>query len=166
MFEKGQYIIYGVRGVCEIVDITTADRPEEPAGKLYYVLRPYYQKEARIVAPVDSEKTVTRPLLSKEEAQALLDGIEEVPGMELPGDRQKEAYYKCAIRSCDCRTWISMLKALSVRKKLRQQQGKRMTDVDERYFRTAEENLYSELSLSLGVAREEITGYIRERLAQ
>ena len=48
---------------------------------------------------MDSEKTVTRPLLSKEEAQALLDGIEEVPGMELPGDRQKEACYKCALRS-------------------------------------------------------------------
>ena len=70
------------------------------------------------------------------------------------------------LKVCDCRTWVSMLKALSVRKKLRQQQGKRMTDVDERYFRTAEENLYSELSLSLGIAREEIIGYIRERLIQ
>lgn len=39
-----------------------------------------------------------------------------------------------------------------------------MTDLDERYFRTAEENLYSELAISLGVPREEMVGYIKERV--
>ena len=66
MYEKGQFIIYGVRGVCEVVDITTLDRPGGSEGKLYYVLRPYAQKASKIVTPVDSEKTVTRPLLSRE----------------------------------------------------------------------------------------------------
>ena len=42
MFEKGQYIIYGIRGVCEVMDIKVIDRPGGPKGKLYYELRPYY----------------------------------------------------------------------------------------------------------------------------
>lgn len=42
MYQKGQYIIYGIRGVCEVMDIIKIDRPDGPKGRLYYVLRPYY----------------------------------------------------------------------------------------------------------------------------
>lgn len=87
MFEKGQYIIYGIRGVCEVMDITTVDRPGGPQGKLYYVLRPYYQKDSKIVAPVDSEKTITRPLLTKEEATNLIERIGEIPEMKVINDK-------------------------------------------------------------------------------
>ena len=43
MYEKGQFIIYGVPGVGEVVDITIVDHPGGPEGKLYYELRPYAQ---------------------------------------------------------------------------------------------------------------------------
>lgn len=84
MYQKGQYIIYGIRGVCEVMDIITVDRPDGPKDRLYYVLRPYYQQDSKIVAPVDSEKTITRPLLSKEEALELIDKISDVKEMEGP----------------------------------------------------------------------------------
>ena len=57
-----------------------------------------------------------------------------------------------------------MIKALYLRRKDRMDQGKKMTDLDERYFKTAEENLYSELALSLGMPREAIVDYINERV--
>ena len=44
-----------------------------------------------------------------------------------------------------------MLKTLYIRRCRRIAQGKRMTDLDERYFRSAEDNLCAELSVSLGV---------------
>lgn len=164
MFEKGQYIIYGIRGVCEVMDITTVDRPGGPKGKLYYVLRPYYQQDSKIVTPVESEMTVTRPLLSREEALELIDHISEVKEMAVTEDKQREERYKEALRTCDCRVWISMIKALYLRRRERQEQGKKMTDLDERYFKTAEDNLYSELALSLGIPRDEMVGYITERV--
>lgn len=164
MFEKGQYIIYGIRGVCEVMDITTVDRPGGSPGQLYYVLRPCYQKGSKIVAPVDSEKTITRSLMSKEEAQDFIDRIEEVPELEMPAEKQREARYKEALKSCDCQVWAGMIKALYLRRQQRQAVGKRLTDLDERYFRSAEENLYSELSLALGVPREEMVDYIKGRL--
>ncbi len=166
MYEKGQYIIYGIRGVCEVEDITTVDRPGAPSGRLYYVLRPYYQKDSKIVAPVDSQMTVTRPLLSREEALELIERIPEIPEMAVTNDKQREERYKQALKTCDCRVWISMIKALYLRKQDRLVQGKKMTDLDERYFRTAEENLYSELSLSLGVPKEEMLAYIKERVVE
>ena len=164
MFEKGQYIIYGIRGVCEVMDITTVDRPGGPKGKLYYVLRPYYHQDSKIVTPVDSDKTVIRPLLTREEALALIDRIQDVKEMEVTEDKQREERYKEALKTCDCRVWVSMIKALYLRRKDRMDQGKKMTDLDERYFKTAEENLYSELALSLGMPREEIVDYINERV--
>ena len=49
MYQKGQYIIYGIRGVCEVMDIITIDRPDGPKDRLYYALRPYYQQDSKIV---------------------------------------------------------------------------------------------------------------------
>lgn len=164
MFEKGQYIIYGIRGVCEVMDITTIDRPGGPQGKLYYVLRPYYHQDSKIVTPVDSDKTVIRPLLTREEALELIDRIQDVQEMEVTEDNQREERYKEALKTCDCRVWVSMIKALYLRRKDRIEQGKKMTDLDERYFKTAEENLYSELALSLGMSRDEMVDYIKGRV--
>ena len=164
MFEKGQYIIYGIRGVCEVMDITTIDRPGGPQGKLYYVLRPYYHQDSKIVTPVDSDKTVIRPLLTREEALELIDRIQDVQEMEVTEDKQREERYKEALKTCDCRVWVSMIKALYLRRKDRIEQGKKMTDLDERYFKTAEDNLYSELALSLGMRKDEMVSYITERV--
>ena len=124
MFEKGQYIIYGIRGVCEVMDITTIDRPGGPQGKLYYVLRPYYHQDSKIVTPVDSDKTVIRPLLTREEALELIDRIQDVQEMEVTEDKQREERYKEALKTCDCRVWVSMIKALYLRRKDRIEQGK------------------------------------------
>ena len=38
------------------------------------------------------------------------------------------------------------------------------TAVDERYFRMAEDNLYSELSIALEIPKEEMEKYIAEHL--
>lgn len=166
MYQKGQFIIYGVRGVCEVMDITSMERPGEKEERLYYVLRPYYQKGSKIVAPVDSEKTVTRLLISREEAEALLEGIHEVPQMQVANDKLREERYKEAVKTCDCRAWISLLKMLYMRRQARLRQGKRLTDLDERYFRSIQDTLCSELALSLGVPREEMAGFIRSRVGQ
>ncbi|MCX4321156.1 MAG: CarD family transcriptional regulator, partial [Lachnospiraceae bacterium] len=65
---------------------------------------------------------------------------------------------------CDCRDWIKIIKTLYQRKRERLARGKKTTAMDERYLRMAEENLYSELSLVLGVPREDMEDYITQRL--
>ena len=42
MYEKSQYIVYGIRGVCKVTDIITIDHPVGPKGRLYYELRNIY----------------------------------------------------------------------------------------------------------------------------
>ena len=62
------------------------DRPGETEKRRYYERHPYDQKDSRIVAPVDSTKTITRPLLTRDEAQELINQIPAIPQMELIND--------------------------------------------------------------------------------
>ena len=77
------------------MDIKVIDRPGGPKGKLYYELRPYYHQDCKIVTPVDSDKTVIRPLLTRDEALCLIDRIQGVKEMEVTQDKQREERLPC-----------------------------------------------------------------------
>ena len=82
--------------------------------------------------------------------------------MTVANDKQREERYKEALKTCDCRVWVSMIKALYLRKQDRIEHKKKVTDLDERYFRMAEDYLNSELSIALDISREKVTEYIKE----
>ena len=48
MFEKGEYIVYGHNGICEVEDITHLNLSGVDKGKLYYVLAPLNKKAVSI----------------------------------------------------------------------------------------------------------------------
>ncbi len=164
MFEKGEYVVYGSMGVCEIMDVTTMDLDGMPKDRLYYVLHPYYQKEGKIFTPVDGQKTVIRRILSKKEADVLIDDIPNIHEFWISNDKLREAKYKECIRSCQCREWIRIIKTLYLRKQERLANGKKITAIDDRYFKQAEENLYSELSVSLDIPKEQMEKYITDKI--
>ncbi len=164
MFEKGDFIVYGNTGVCEVKDITTLNMKDVPKDRLYYLLSPIYRKESKIFTPVDNSKTVMRAVLTKEEADALIDNIPEIEELWVSNDKLREEKYKETIKSCECKDWIKIIKTLYLRKQERIAQGKKTTAMDERYLRAAEENLYSELSLALGIPKAEMEEYITRRM--
>lgn len=164
MFEKGELIQYGTNGVCEIVDITTPKISGIPKGKLYYELQPYYKKDGKIFTPIDNKKVLMRKILTKKEAQELIDGIPEIEALYIENDKMREMQYKECIRSGDCREWIRIIKTLYLRKMKRIAQGKHITATDERYLKLAEESLYSELSISLAIPKEGMEKYISNQI--
>ena len=97
-----------------------------------------------------------RRTISKEEAERLIDELPQIELLWVPDDKQREETYKEALRTCDYHAWVSIVKTLYQRKKERLAQGKKATAVDERYMKAAENGLYGELSLTLGVPREKI----------
>ena len=70
------------------------------------------------------------------------------------------------MKSCECKDWVKIIKTLYLRKKERIAQGKKTTAMDEKYLRMAEENLYTELSLALGVPKEKMEEHIASRVIQ
>lgn len=164
MFEKGEYVVYGNTGVCKVADITTLDMKGVSENRLYYILIPRHQKESKIFTPVDSEKTVMRAVLTRAEADALIHDIPEIEELWVSNDKQREEKYKETIRSGECREWIKVIKALYLRKQERIAQGKKTTVMDEKYLRMAEDNLYSELSVSLEMPKNQMQEYITGRI--
>ena len=58
MFEIGEYVVCGAKGVCQIRDITHIDMSGADKEKLYYVLAPVGDKNGTIYVPTDSEKII------------------------------------------------------------------------------------------------------------
>lgn len=165
MFKKGQFIIYGNRGICVVEDITKLSFEVATKEKDYYVLNPYMQPEGKIYVPVDSCKTKMRAVITKDDAMELIDSIPEIELISSDNDKQRELQYKECIRSCDCKEWVRIIKTLYLRMQQRTEEGKKITATDERYFKTAEDSLYAELSLALKIPKEDMEGYISQRCA-
>lgn len=164
MFETGDYVVYGHTGICKVMGVTTMDMTGIPKDRLYYILRPDGQTEGKIFTPVDNGKLVLRKVMSKEEAEHLIDEIPEIEVLGIADDKQREEKYKECIKSCECREMIRIIKTIYLRKKERVSQGKKVTATDERYLKLAEENLYSELSMLLDVPKNKMEHYIAARI--
>lgn len=166
MFDKGDYIVYGTTGICIIEDITTMDLPGIPRDRLYYVMEPYHQAGNRIFTPVDNPKMTLRRIMTKAEVLALIDEIPDIEQIGIVEEKLREQKYKEYIRSCECRNWICIMKTLYHRKQERVRQGKKVTATDERYFKIAEDNLYTEFSISLDMPKQEIEAYIESKIRE
>lgn len=67
-----------------------------------------------------------RAVLTKEEADVLIENIPVIEELWVGNDKLREEKYKETMRSCDCRDWIKIIKTLYMRKKERIAQGKRL----------------------------------------
>lgn len=164
MFEKGEYIIYGNTGVCEITDITTMNFSGIPKDKPYYVLKPYYEKEGVIYTPVDNNKTMMRRIITKEEVEELIGEMKGIEELWVENDKQREEQYKGCIRSGDCREWVKVIKTLYRRRQERTAQGKKITVTDDRYFKIAEECLYSEMAIPMEMTKDEVRQFLLDKM--
>ena len=57
-----------------------------------------------------------------------------------------------------------MIKTIYLRKISRIEEGKKIVMLDEKYLHLAEEKLYTELGLALGMTIEEVLGYITQQV--
>lgn len=160
MFEKGEYVVYGTKGICEVREVTTLQLDGTRKDRLYYMLCPLGRKDSKIFVPVDSNKTMMRRVISREEAGNLIRRIPDIQEITLENEKLREETYKQCLRSCDCSELVRVIKTLYVRMNQRVAEGKKVTATDERYFRMAEDSLYSELSLVLDIPQGDMEQYI------
>ena len=94
MFSVGEYIVYGVEGVCRVEEAGKLKVAGLDKNRAYYRLRPYYH-DGTIYTPVDG-KAVMRPVLTREELERLLPRLPELePLGDVPPDsRAAGEYYR------------------------------------------------------------------------
>ena len=166
MFETGEYVVYGRTGICQVTGVTTMRVDGSSGEKLYYVLRPGGETDGKIFTPVEGGKQVLRGIITREEAERLIDEIPSIETLSIENEKFREDSYKKCIRTCECRDLLRIIKTIYVRKQARLSHGKKTTATDERYLKLAEDHLYSEFSMLLDIPKEHMADYIEQRVHQ
>ncbi len=160
MFQPGDLIFYGRTGVCRVEKI------EEQDDRQYYRLQALYQP-CIIHAPVNG-KVLMRPVLSREEAERLIDRIPSVivNPVECHVLRELINHYLASVNTCDATELLAMTMSIYAKKQQAIKNKKKLGAIDERFLREAESLLFGELGVSLGIAPEEILTYIQARISE
>ena len=168
MYRKGDYVIYGCKGVCQIREVTTLNMEGIPKDRLYYEMQLVSDPGSTIFTPMEHEgsRSVMRPLLSEDEARDLLRKIPELEEEWIRDDRAREAHYRDAVNHGDAEAMLSLIRQLQLRRRARIEQGKKLPVMDSRYLKTAQDNLFQEFSIVLDASREKVESYVAERIRQ
>ena len=164
MFDVGDYIVCGSNGICTVENIGTIDVPDVDPNRLYYILQPVYTKTSVVYIPVDNEKIVMRKVLTGEQVQKLIDQIPEIETIGEKNDKLREERFKECMRHYDCMEWIKVIKTLYLRRQERVERGQKVTATDARYLKAAEDQLYGEFAMALGIEKGEVEHFIEERI--
>ena len=163
MYQVGELVVYGATGVCRVEELTHL--PGGDRGRQYYLLKPLWQ-DGVIYAPVDSEKVPIRPVISRKEAEALVD---QMPGIQAAVCRGATVQalaqqYQSAVRDGGHQALIEMMTAIYLKRGQAEAKNRRLGMVDERYMKQAERLLYGELATALEMPFDEVADYIAARL--
>lgn len=160
MFSVGEKIIYGENGVCTVEYIGPMSTSGADRDKMYYHLAPL-MGSGKYYAPVDTG-VFMRPVMSKEEAEKLIDSI---PGIEpaICTDSRfnhVDAFYKELFKQHTCEALVSVVKGLYSRISDRKTRSSRA----EMTMRRAKDILHGELSVALDMDMKDIEAYIISRI--
>ncbi len=159
LFHKGDKIFYGQTGVCVVEDVSEKVLTKN-LKKLYYTLRPVYQQNNIIYAPVESDKVFMRKVISKDTAERLIRQVPELCEKALEVDGEED--YKACLESHSCEELLELAVKIYSKKQAARRIKKKLGFIDEKYLRRAEELLFGELSIALGVSPDEVPGILFE----
>lgn len=144
------YIVYR-KETCKII--------EKEDG--YYRLVPVNDTSIKYKVPVDSN--FLKKVITKEEIDRLLLEIPEINTIDL-GEKQIEQEYKDLMKSGTHEDLVKIIKTSYLRNQIRILNNKRISEIDDEYFRRAEKYLYEEIGIVLNLSFENTKEYIINKL--
>lgn len=163
MFQVGDYVVDSMNGICKIEDAVTLDYAEDK-NKRYFLLIPVNDTKAKVYTPVESADGRFRKALTESEITDLISNINEIDSVWIENDKERERIYKNALKSCEPKLLIGIIKTLYFRREKRSQEGKKNTALDDKYFQIAEDHLYTEIGLVLKLDNEQVKEMIKEKV--
>ncbi len=166
MFSIGDQVVYGIHGVCQILELE--ERSIDRKKVQYYALEPLEQPGARYYVPTQNPVAVAklRPVLTKSQLDALLASPEAAGNAWISDENQRKQRYRELINSGDRAALISMVSALHKHRKAQLEAGKKFHLSDENFLKDAEKLLSAEFSLVLNISADQVGSYIQESLGE
>ena len=156
MYNVGDYVVYK-RDVCVVKEINKKYYKDMD----YYKLEPINDNSLKLDVPVNNK--YIRNIISREELDNIIDNIPNIDVIKC-SDKYIENDYKSLMHSGRHEDLIKIIKTTYLRNKERIDNKKKVTDKDIMYFKKAEEYLYTEVSIVLGVSYEEAKMYVIDKV--
>lgn len=146
MFKINDYVVYK-RKVCKIKEMKDN----------IYILVPIDDESLKITLP--KTNTLIRNIISKEESEKLIKSIPTIDIIKTC-DKLIENEYKNLLNSGKLEDLVKIIKTTYLRNEDRIANHKKIGEKDDNYLKKAENLLYNELSISLGLSYDETKKYI------
>ncbi len=166
MFNIGDLLFYGTNGVCRVSEICSSPFDSSDT-RSFYKLTPISDHSSLVIyTPVDNTQVIIRSLISKEEAEALVSRLSAIEKITVAIEKYRKDAYREAIRDGMPEGFVRIIKTVRERREKFRRTRRRVPDLDNDFEHTAKTCLYSELSVVLGLCREEIHRIVSENIAE
>ncbi len=164
MYQIGDRVIYGMHGVCRVIDLE--ERIIDRKKCTYLALEPEGQQGSRYLVPTHNETAMAklRQMLTAEELDTLLRSEKIRQDGWIRDENQRKQTYREMITSGDRASLMQMVHALYVHKAEQSAAGKKFHLCDENFLRDAEKLLCSEIAMVLEMDFDAARNYLREQL--
>ena len=160
MLQTGQLIMHETAGVCRVEGQTRLDG----MPGLYYILSPLYLNDATFYTPAESRKVKLRPVMTAQQARALIQSLPEVPPTAFENANDQKLRCAAILKSGDSYQLAALTKYLYQDQQRRIGRGRRAGVTDTTLLKKAQMLLFGELPTALGVPVEEVPGVIAGQL--
>ena len=165
-FDIGEYVSYGINGMCNIEDIRPMQLSQCVEKMMYYILRPESNPKSTIFVPVNNQKLVSkmRELMTKDEINAMLVRMKDRT-LEWEKDVRfrTESFHEILSNGVN-QDLILMIRCLHRKRQELVQLGKKLPARDSNTLKTAERLVEEEFAHVLHIKCEEVSDYIRDVL--
>ena len=165
-FDIGEYVSYGINGMCNIEDIRPMQLSQCVEKMMYYILRPESNPKSTIFVPVNNQKLVSkmRDLMTKDEINAMLTRMKDRT-LEWEKDIRfrTESFHEILNNGVN-QELILMIRCLHRKRQELVQLGKKLPARDSNTLKTAERLVEEEFAHVLHIKCEEVSDYIRDVL--
>ena len=165
-FDIGEYVSYGINGMCNIEDIRPMQLSQSVEKMMYYILRPESNPKSTIFVPVNNQKLVSkmRELMTKDEINAMLVRMNDRT-LEWEKDVRfrTESFHEILNNGVN-QDLILMIRCLHRKRQELVQLGKKLPARDSNTLKTAERLVEEEFAHVLHIKCEEVSDYIRDVL--
>lgn len=166
MFAVGEYIVYGINGICRVEEIC-ASPFDATDTRTYYLLVPLNNPmSSTIYTPIDNDRVPMRRLMTPHEVENFLTVMPDVEALSVPVEKQRREIYRAAIGALRPEGYVSVIKTVEQRREQLAAAHKHFPVSDMEYGRLARHLLYSEIALVLGMEERSVEAYIAERVGQ
>lgn len=166
MYGIGDVVIYGIHGVCRVVD--SEERVVDRKRVTYLVLEPEGQQGARYLVPTHNAAAMSKihPVLTEAQLEELMGSESVHDDHWIRDENQRKQAYRELITGGDRAALMGMVASLYRHKAAQTDAGRKCHQSDENFLRDAEKLLSGEVALVKGISAEEAREYLRKRLRE